>query len=62
MAKTYQQKIHDDLSAIIDKYPNAKASDAILALEAMAAEIWHCLPKPKKGRKCIERTARYRLA
>lgn len=62
MAKTYKQKIYDDLNTLVDLYPNAKASDMIWALEAFAEGIWRALPPPKKGRKCIERTKRYRLA
>ena len=45
MAKTYKQRIYDDLDKLVDKYPNAKVSDVLVA----------------KGRKVIERTARYRL-
>lgn len=62
MAKSYLKRIHEDLNKLVDKYPNAKASDMIRAMELMTNEIWPCLPKPVKGRKCIERTARYRLA
>lgn len=62
MAKTYKQKIYDDLSELVDKYPNAKVSDVIFTLEAFAEGLFHALPEPKKGRKVIERTARYRLA
>ena len=62
MAKTYKQRIFDDLNKMVDKYDKAKASDMIWALEAMAEGIWRALPAPKKGRRVIERTKRYRLA
>lgn len=61
MAKTYKQRIYDDLDKLVDKYPNAKVSDVLVALEAFGNGLWHALPPPKKGRKVIERTARYRL-
>jgi hypothetical protein len=34
----------------------------IFALEAMAEGIWRALPPPKKGRRVIERTKKYRVA
>lgn len=61
MAKTYKQRVYDDLNALIDKYPRMKASDMIHTLEDFAGGIFHALPEPKAGRKCIERTSRYRL-
>jgi len=36
MAKTYKQKIYDELNGILERYPNARVSDVIWALEAMA--------------------------
>lgn len=60
--KTYKQRIYDDLDALVEKYPKAKASDMIWALEAMAESIWRALPPPKKGHRVVERTKRYRLA
>lgn len=60
--KTYKQRIYDDLNVLVDKYPKARASDMIWALEAMAESIWRVLPPPKKGRRVVERTKRYRLA
>ena len=62
MAKTYKQRIYADLDAMVDKYANAKASDMIWALEAMAESIWRALPLPQAGRKVIERTKKYRIA
>lgn len=62
MAKTYKQRIFDDLEKLVDKYPRAKASDMIFALEGMAECIWRALPPPKKGRNCVERKRRYRIA
>lgn len=62
MAKTYKQKIYDDLNKLVDKYPRAKVSDMLFVLEAFSHGLWRSLPEPKKGRKCIERTSRYRLA
>ena len=62
MAKTYKQKLYDDLNKLVDKYPGAKVSDVLWALEAFGEGLWRALPSPKKGRKCIERTKRYRLA
>ena len=62
MAKNYKQRIYDDLDKLVDKYPRAKASDMIFALEAFASSLWRALPAPKKNKKCIERTERYRLA
>lgn len=61
MARTYKQKLYADLDKLVEKYPRAKVSDLIWALEAVAACLWRALPSPKKGRKCIERTKRYRL-
>ncbi len=61
MAKTTKQKLFDDLNVLIDKYPNAKVSDVIIVLESFTEALWHALPAPKKGRKVIERTARYRM-
>lgn len=62
MAKTYKQKIYDDLNALLDKYPGAKVSDVLWVLESFAEGLWRALPAPKKGRKVVERTKRYRLA
>ena len=62
--KTYKQRIYDDLDKLVDKYPKAKASDMIFALEAMVESIWRAMsfgPAPKKGRKVIERTKKYRV-
>ena len=60
--KTDKQRIYDDLDKLVDKYPKAKASDMIFALEAMVESIWRAMPAPKKGRKVIERTKKYRVA
>jgi len=60
--QTYKQKIFDDLDRILEKYPDAKVSDMIWALEATAEVLWRALPAPKKGRKVLERTTRYRVA
>lgn len=62
MAQTYKQRIFKDVEAILDKYPRAKVSDVIFALEAVAEGLWRALPAPKKGRKVLERTKRYRIA
>ena len=62
MAKTYKQRIFDDIEALLDKYPNAKVSDTIWALENAAECLWRALPAPKKGRRVIDRTKRYRVA
>jgi len=62
VAKTYKQRMFDDLNKLLDKYPKAKVSDTIWALEAMAEALWRALPSPKKGRKVVERTKRYRVA
>ena len=62
MAKTYKQKLYDDLNALVDKYPEAKVSDVLWALEAVGEGLWRALPARKEGRKCVERTKRYRLA
>ena len=62
MSKNYKQRVYDDLNTLVDKYPRMKVSDMIFTLEAFSNGLWHALPKPKKGRKVIERTARYRLA
>lgn len=59
---TYKQKMFGDLDKMLEKYPNAKVSDVIWALEAMAEALWRALPAPKKGRKVIERQRRYRVA
>ena len=59
--KTYKQRIYAALDAIVDKYPRAKASDMIWALEAMSESIWRALPAPKKGRRVIERSKKYRV-
>lgn len=61
MAKTNKQKIHDELCAILDKYPNAKVSDVLFVLEAFAEGLWRALPAPRAGRRVIERTKRYRI-
>ena len=61
MAKTYKQKIYADLDELVEKYNNAKVSDMIWALESMVEGLWRALPPPKEGRKCVERTKRYRL-
>ncbi len=60
MAKTYKQRIYDDLDALVDKYSRAKASDMIWALQVMSQSIWRALPLPKRGRRLIERTKKYR--
>ena len=65
MAKTYKQRIHEELNKLADKFPNATLVDMTIALDAFAGEIWHALPKPvTEGRKykLKDRTARYRLA
>lgn len=62
MAKTYKQRIFDDIEKLVDKYPGARASDMIWALEAMAEAIWRALPPPKNGCRVIERTKKYRIA
>jgi hypothetical protein len=62
MAKTYKQLVYDEIDRILLKYPNAKASDVIWALEAIAESLWRALPAPKKGRKIVERRKRYRVA
>ena len=61
MAKTYKQKLFADIDALLDKYPNAKVSDVIWALESATEALWRALPLPKGGRKTIERTKRYRV-
>lgn len=61
MAKTYKQRIFAELDHLLDKYPNAKVSDTIFALEAITEALWRALPAPKKGRRVIERTKRYRV-
>lgn len=62
MAKTYKQRIYDELDQMLERYPNAKVSDTIWALESMAESLWRALPAPKKGRKVVERQKRYRIA
>ena len=62
MAKTYKQQIYSHLDDLMDMYPNAKVSDVIWALEAMAESLWRALPPPKKGHKVVERQKRYRVA
>lgn len=62
MAKTYKQKLYDELNALLDKYPNARVSDVIMVLEAFSEGLWRALPAPKEGRRVVERTKRYRLA
>ena len=62
MAKTYKQKIYDELDQILERYPNAHVSDVIWALEAMTESLWRALPAPKKGRRVVERQKRYRVA
>ena len=57
----YKQKIFADLDALLDKYPRAKVSDALWALDAVAETLWRALPPPKKGRRVIERQQRYRV-
>ena len=59
---TYKQRIFADLDKILDKYPGAKVSDTIWALEAMAEALWRALPQPRKERKVVERTKSYRVA
>ena len=61
MANSYKQRIFADLDHLLDDYPNAKVSDTIWALEAMAEALWRMLPAPKKGRRMIERSKRYRV-
>jgi hypothetical protein len=72
MAKTYLQRIHEDLWVIVDRYPKARVSDTLRALDAFTNEIWHQLPAPKNGKRQIDKhgrsyvkdalTKRYRLA
>lgn len=62
MAETYKQRIFADIDSVIDNYPNAKVSDVIWVLESLSEALWRALPEPKKGRKVIERTKRYRVA
>ena len=61
MSKTYKQKIYNELDNLLEKYPNAKVSDVIWVLEAMAESLWRALPPPRKGRILVERTKRYRV-
>jgi hypothetical protein len=61
MSKTYKQKLFIDLDKMLEKYPRAKVSDVIWALEATAEALWRALPLPKRGRKVVERTKRYRI-
>ena len=61
MAKTYRQKMYADIDKMLDKYPRAKVSDVIWVLEAAAEALFRALPLPKKGRRVIERTKRYRI-
>ena len=58
---TYKQRIYTALDELLEHYPNALASDAIWALEAMAESLWTALPPPKKGRQIVERQKRYRV-
>ena len=58
----YKKKIYADIDTLLGLYPNAKVSDVIWALEATVEALWRALPAPKKGRKVIERTKRYRVA
>lgn len=62
MAKTHKQRVYDELNVIVDKHPNMRVSDLITTLESFAEGLFRALPPPKEGRKCVERTARYRLA
>jgi hypothetical protein len=62
MAQTYKQRIFAELDKLLDKYPGAKVSDVIWALEATAESLWRALPLPKAGRRIVERTKRYRVA
>ena len=62
MARTYKQKFYDEIDQMIERHPNAHVSDVIWALEATIEALWRALPEPKKGRKVIERTKRYRVA
>jgi hypothetical protein len=60
---TYKQKIFLDIDKMLEKYPRAKVSDVIWALEASAEALWRALPPAKKGsRRVVERTKRYRVA
>jgi hypothetical protein len=61
MAKSYKQRIYADLNRILYLYPNAKVSDVIWALDAMADSLWKALPPSKKGRKTVEKVPRYRV-
>ena len=65
MAKNQKQKLHDDLNALLDKYPNMLASDALLTVQSWMDGVWRALPKPGKGRgKRVlirERRCNYRL-
>lgn len=62
MAKTHKQRMFDELNDMLDRHPNAKVSDVIWVLEAFVEGLWRALPTPKKGRKVLERTKRFRLA
>jgi hypothetical protein len=60
---TYKQKIFLDIDKMLEKYPRAKVSDVIWALEASAEALWRALPLVKRGsRRVVERTKRYRVA
>ena len=70
MAKTYLQRIHEGLWGVLDRHPNARVSDTLVALNAVIDEIWRQLPPPKganamdkHGRKFMKNviTKRYRL-
>jgi len=58
MAKTYKQRIHEDLWGVIDKYPGARVSDTLVALNAVVEEIWHQLPPAKRGKRQIDKQGR----
>ena len=68
MSQSYRKQIFADLDKVLDKYPNAKVSDVIFALESTAKCLWRGLPisTPNKiganKQKIVERTKRYRLA
>ncbi len=58
---SYKRRIFDDLTTLLDKYPNAKASDVIWVLEAVADALWRALPPVKKNARIIERGKKYRV-
>jgi hypothetical protein len=64
MAKTQKQKLYDDLSALLARYPNMWVGDFIDTLDAFGRAMFRALPGPKKGRRLVKlqhRTKTYRL-